>query len=58
MIELSCGKENMTICRVVSIEYRNMTDRRTYRIAISVRKCEYVLTTVKERMCSVQSYKP
>jgi len=28
--------ETMTICQVVSIEYRNVTDGRTDRIAISI----------------------
>jgi len=31
MIGLSCGEEIMTICSVVSTEYRNMMDRRTDR---------------------------
>jgi len=31
IIGLSCGEETITICRVVSIEYLNVTDRRTDR---------------------------
>jgi len=29
MIELSCSEKTMTICQVVSTEYRNVTDRQT-----------------------------
>jgi len=29
MIELPYGEETLTICSVVSIEYRNVTDRQT-----------------------------
>jgi len=31
VIGLPCGEETMTICYAVSIEYRNVTDRRTDR---------------------------
>jgi len=49
MIGVPCGEEIVTIRKAVSIRYRNVSDRRTDRIVISISAYVSTLRNIKVR---------